>query len=116
MVIQFLCDCAACQPDISLVELQTELCDVCGIETSLPTIMWSLQREGYTMKTITWPALEQNEQDCEEFKTLIDTHFCPEQLVFADESHFNRLMLRRPYAWSICVGIFHYQVLAVCKP
>ena len=33
--------------------------------------------------------------------TLVRTHFRPEQLVFADESHFNRLMLRRPYAWSI---------------
>ena len=27
-------------------------------------------------------------------------HYRPEQLVFADESHFNRLTLRRPYAWS----------------
>ena len=33
--------------------------------------------------------------------TLVRTHFRPEQLVFADESHFNRLTLRRPYAWSI---------------
>jgi transposase len=45
--------------------------------------------------------MERNEQDREEFKTLIRTHFRPDQLVFADESHFNRLTLRRPYAWSI---------------
>ena len=44
--------------------------------------------------------MERNEQDREEFKNLIDTHFSPEQLVFADESHFNRLTLRRPFAWS----------------
>lgn len=46
-------------------------------------------------------ALERNEQDCIEYQTLIRTYFQPEQLVFADESHFNRLTLRRPYAWSI---------------
>ena len=45
--------------------------------------------------------MERNEQDRQEFKDLINNHFRPEQLVFADESHFNRLMLRRPYAWSI---------------
>ena len=32
---------------------------------------------------------------------LISTYFCPEQLVFADESHFNRHTLRRPYVWSL---------------
>src|SRR6266702_358593 len=32
---------------------------------------------------------------------LITAHFRPEQLVFADESHFNRLTVRRPYTWSI---------------
>ena len=46
-------------------------------------------------------ALERNEEDREAFKNLVNTHFRPEQLVFADESHFNRLTLRRPYAWSI---------------
>lgn len=45
--------------------------------------------------------MERNEQHRTEFQTLIRTHFRPEQLVFADESHFNRLTLRRPYAWSI---------------
>jgi DDE superfamily endonuclease len=35
------------------------------------------------------------------FRNLVNTHYRPEQLVFADESHFNRLTLRRPYAWSI---------------
>ncbi len=45
--------------------------------------------------------MERNEEDRAEFQTLIKTHYRPEQLVFADESHFNRLTLRRPYAWSI---------------
>jgi len=86
---------------MALSELQAELREMYAIDISLQTIARSLQREGYTMKTVTRCALERNEQDREEFKTLIDTHFRPEQLVFADESHFNRLTLRRPYAWSI---------------
>ncbi len=45
--------------------------------------------------------LERNELDRGEFKTLVSTLFRPEQLVFADESLFNRLTFRRPYAWSL---------------
>ena len=44
--------------------------------------------------------MERNEQDREDFKRNILVHYRPEQLVFADESHFNRLTLRRPYAWA----------------
>ncbi|KAH9014492.1 hypothetical protein EDB85DRAFT_1876357 [Lactarius pseudohatsudake] len=99
---QFLCDCVERQPDIALKELlQTELREALDAETKLQTIARSLQRAGYTMKTVTRHALERNELDRAEFRTLINTHYSPEQLVFADESHFNRLTLRRPYAWSI---------------
>ena len=44
--------------------------------------------------------MERNEQDREDYKRNILVHYRPEQLVFADESHFNRLTLRRPYAWA----------------
>ena len=44
--------------------------------------------------------MERNEEDREEYKRNISIHYRPEHLVFADESHFNRLTLRRPYAWS----------------
>jgi len=33
---------------------------------------------------------------------LITAHFHPEQLIFADKSHFNQLTVRRLYVWSIC--------------
>ena len=54
-----------------------------------------------TSSKVTHPTLERNEQDCQEYMALVATHFHPDQLVFADESHFNRLTLRRPYTWSI---------------
>ena len=40
------------QPNLALKELQTELCEVCGMETLVQTIVCTLQREGYTMKTV----------------------------------------------------------------
>lgn len=44
--------------------------------------------------------MERNKQDREEFKALVHTNFRPEQLVFADESYFNRFTTKRPYTWS----------------
>lgn len=52
MFTQFLCDCVKRQPDMSLSELQTELLEVCNVETSIQTIARSLRREGYTMKAV----------------------------------------------------------------
>ena len=103
---------------MSLVELQNEVQEVFDIDVSLPTILRSLQREGYTMKTVRFYHLNQSVglittmlgvAFCSWVKwarlwgvlSAHHTHFRPEQLVFADESHFNRLTLRRPYVWSI---------------
>jgi transposase len=54
---QFLCDCVERQPDIALSELQTDLRDVCGVDTSVQTVARSLQREGFTMKMVRHPFL-----------------------------------------------------------
>jgi hypothetical protein len=52
------------------------------------------------LSQVTRPAIEQDERDRTEYKMFIGAHFQPEHLVFADESHFNRLSLRRNYAWA----------------
>jgi transposase len=49
---QFLCECVERQPDVALAELQTELQEVCGLETSVQTVARSLQQEGFTMKAV----------------------------------------------------------------
>ncbi len=49
---KFLCNCTKCQPNTALAELQTELCEVFKLDVSLQTILWTLQWEGYTMKTV----------------------------------------------------------------
>ena len=57
---QYLRDCIERQADMSLVELQNELHEVFDIDVSLPTILRSLQREGYTMKTVRFYHLNQS--------------------------------------------------------
>ena len=49
-----------------------------------------------------WPAIERNEDDRTAFKMLIGEHFRADQVVVADESHFNRLSTRRNFAWAPC--------------
>jgi hypothetical protein len=49
---QYLWDSIERQPDMTLLELQTELREACHIETSTQTIARSLQRIGYTMKLV----------------------------------------------------------------
>ena len=51
-MLQFLCDCIERRPDSALAELQTELREVCSVEVSVQTVMRSLLREGYTLKTV----------------------------------------------------------------
>ena len=52
MQSQFLCDCVERTPDMALAELQTELQEVCGVDASVSTIARTLQRQGFTMKTV----------------------------------------------------------------
>jgi hypothetical protein len=52
MQVNFLCDCVKWQPDMTLMELQTELHDVCGVEMSVTMVVRSLHWEGFTTKTV----------------------------------------------------------------
>ena len=49
---QFLGDCVERTPDVALVELQTELREVFGLQVSLQTVLRTLHRAGYTRKAV----------------------------------------------------------------
>ena len=48
----------------------------------------------------TCPAMEQNEDDRAQYQLIIGSHYEAEQLVFVDESAFNRRVSCRPFAWA----------------
>jgi transposase len=52
MQVNFLCNCVKWQPNMTLMELQTELRDICGVEMSVTMVMRSLHWEGFTTKTM----------------------------------------------------------------
>ena len=51
------------------------------------------------LQQVTCPTLECDENDCALYQLLI-THYKAEQLVFVDESAFDRRASHHPYAWA----------------
>ena len=49
---------------------------------------------------ITWPAVEQNDNECTAYKMLVGGHYEAHQLIFVDMSHFNWMTMRHPFAWA----------------
>ena len=108
---QFLEGLVERQPDISLEELHNALAETINVHVSMQTVSRMLRRRGFSRKQaslvqwnphaavdvqvcqVTRPALEHDEYDRAAYRLLIGEHFEPWQLVFAGESHFNRLTL-----------------------
>jgi transposase len=51
---QYLCDVVARQPDMSLAELKAEIFEIYTVDVSMQTVWRCLQREGYTMKIVSF--------------------------------------------------------------
>ena len=83
-----------------LSELQDRLRGSCNVDVSPMTIYRTLKRRGFTRKKITRPALERDETDRAQYQLIIGMNYEPEQLVFVDESAFDRRTAQRPYGWS----------------
>jgi hypothetical protein len=45
-------------------------------------------------------AVERNEERRAEYQVLVSEQYRPDQLVFVDESAYNRVTTKRPWAWA----------------
>ena len=53
------------------------------------------------VQQVTRPAIERDEEDCAWYQFIIGSHYEPEQLVFVDESAFDRRVSSRSFAWAL---------------
>jgi hypothetical protein len=99
-----------------LTELQERLHGTCGVKVSTITIYRALGRRGLSrtrvifsntdlamillIRQVTRPAIERDEDDRARYQLIIGSHYEPEQMVFVDESAFDRRVSRRPFAWA----------------
>ena len=114
---QFLAECIEHSPDIYLGELQTKLQEVAHLTVSKVAISNGLKRIGYTRKKVrSWyphcnnscncaqiskVALEQSAARRASYMLRIGTQYDPRQLVFVDESSFDRRTAVRGFAWAL---------------
>jgi len=83
-----------------LAELQERLHGTIGTQVSRATISRLLGRWGFSRTQVPCPAIERNEEDRAHYQLIIGSHYEPEQLVFVDESAFDRRVSRRSFAWA----------------
>ncbi|PPR00338.1 hypothetical protein CVT24_004359 [Panaeolus cyanescens] len=98
--VSFLEGCIEQKPDLLLSELQDRLKGSCGVDVSPVTIWRSLKRRGFSRKRATKPAIERDEDDRANYHLIIGSFYEPEQLVFVDESAFDRRVAGRRYVWA----------------
>ncbi|KJA17558.1 hypothetical protein HYPSUDRAFT_146386, partial [Hypholoma sublateritium FD-334 SS-4] len=88
-------------PDAYLDEMQELLETRQGVAVSKSSVWRALMRSGYTMKKLTRDALERNEMKRALYREKCGYEYTPEQLVFVDESSFDRQTSIRGKAWAI---------------
>ena len=115
---QFLQGSIRHKPDAYLDELRDALRKRAGKDISVTTVWRTLRRSGFTMKQvcdsglilhqnrcnsvqITKAALERNEQHRLQYRLTFGTHYHPEQVLFVDESSFDRRTDVRGRAWAL---------------
>ncbi|KAF8229467.1 hypothetical protein L208DRAFT_1286626, partial [Tricholoma matsutake] len=76
-------------PEIYLDEMQEVLEDRLGVDVSESTIWRALQQSGFTLKKLTWQALERSAIKWARFHYQYGHQYALEQTVFVDESSFD---------------------------
>ncbi|KAG1849288.1 hypothetical protein DFJ58DRAFT_662446 [Suillus subalutaceus] len=99
---QYLEACVERTPDIfPHEELQSALRDARGTNVSLQTIEKTLRSRGFTRKNLKLARLAAERNEIRNIYLInVAEDFCPDQLVFVDESACNRITTRRQMTWS----------------
>lgn len=98
--IQFIQGCLEHSPDAYLDELQAQLQEGMGRHMSRTTIYGALKKLNYTHKRVLRTALERSEACRLQYMFRIGSRYDAEQLIFVDESAFDRCTAYRPYGWA----------------
>lgn len=99
--LQYLVRCIEHSPDIYLEELRANLAEYAGCKASISAISRALHKMGYTRKKITKVALERSEERRMQYVLRMGSNYQPRQLVFVDESSFDRRTAIRGFAWAL---------------
>lgn len=98
--IQFIQGCLEHSPDAYLNELQAQLHEGMGCHISRTTIYSALKKLNYTHKRVSRTALECSEVHRLQYMFRIGSRYNAEQLIFVDESAFDRRTAYRQYGWA----------------
>lgn len=116
---QYVVECVQRTPDIYLEDLQLQIVADLGIKISRKLIWETLRRNGLTMKKVctanpfrslkatnvpfqaSHVAAERSALKRAEYLLRISQRYTRDQLVFADETSFDRRVAHRRYAWAL---------------
>ncbi|KIL55693.1 hypothetical protein M378DRAFT_17709 [Amanita muscaria Koide BX008] len=99
--VRFLRGTVRHSPEIYLDEMQEIMEDRLGVDVSESTIWRALRRSGFTLKKLTRQALERSAIKRARFRYQCGRQYTPEQIVFVDESSFDRRTSLRGRAWAL---------------
>jgi transposase len=117
--VQYLNMCLQHSPDAYLDELQEQLQDLHGVSVDISTVWRALAKRGFTLKKvwhtqsysslaharnttkITKTAMERNEATRLAYSYRMGLRYEPNQLVFVDESSFDRRASYRGFAYAL---------------
>jgi transposase len=97
---KFIESILSANPSLYLDEIQQRLWDVCGVETSIATISWTLHRMNLTRKQVAKEAAERNDQLRAIWEGMMAEYTDPDVFVAIDESAIDDKTGHRQMGWS----------------
>jgi hypothetical protein len=123
-IAKYIEACISHSPDVYLDEIRTRLEEACGVKVHESTVWRALKRRGFTLKKvsirvfmlvcisnlnrtanprwqITKAAMERSDSKRFQYMYRIGLNYQPDQLVFVDESSFDRRATYRNNAYAL---------------